>query len=93
MRKIIDFIVVHSRYWAILLIKFYQKTLSFDHGFFKFMFPHGFCKYKPTCSEYAIGAIEKFGLIKGGLKAFWRVLRCNPWSKGGWDPVERKKLK
>ena len=43
------------------------------------------CRYIPTCSEYAILAIEKYGVIKGTLKAVWRVLRCNPFSKGGVD--------
>lgn len=76
------------RYFAIVLIKFYQKTLSFDHGFFKHLFPYGFCRFKPTCSEYAIASIAKYGLIRGGLKAFWRILRCNPWNKGGYDPVK-----
>ncbi len=76
------------RYFAIVLIKFYQKTLSFDHGFLKHLFPYGFCRFKPTCSEYAIASIAKYGLIRGGLKAFWRILRCNPWNKGGYDPVK-----
>ncbi|MBU1180166.1 membrane protein insertion efficiency factor YidD [Patescibacteria group bacterium] len=82
---------IWARMWAIKLIKIYQRTLSFDHGPLKYLFPHGFCRFKPTCSEYAIAAIEKFGFIRGGFKAFYRVLRCNPWSKGGWDPVERGK--
>jgi len=43
------------------------------------------CKYHPTCSEYAIMAVERYGTLKGSLKALWRVLRCNPWSKGGVD--------
>jgi len=77
----------YPRYIVIKLLKLYQRTLSFDHGVFKIFFPRGFCKFKPTCSEYAISAIEKYGLIKGGLKALWRVLRCNPWNKGGWDPL------
>lgn len=76
------------RQLVIFLIKTYQKTLSFDHGLLSVFYPHGFCRYKPTCSEYAIAAIEKYGIIKGGLMAFWRVLRCNPWSHGGWDPVK-----
>ena len=79
---------IWARMWAIKLIKLYQKTLSFDHGPLKYLFPHGFCRFKPTCSEYAIVSIEKFGFIRGGFKAFYRVLRCNPWSKGGWDPPE-----
>jgi hypothetical protein len=67
------------------IIRLYQKTLSRDHGFFSFFYPHGFCRFKPTCSDYAIDAITKHGIIKGSLKAAWRVLRCNPWNKGGWD--------
>lgn len=68
---------------AITILRIYQKTLSFDHGVFSLFFPNGYCRYHPTCSEYAIKALEKYGFIKGGLKAVWRVLRCNPWSKGG----------
>lgn len=71
----------------IVVIKLYQKTLSLDHGILKVFFPYGYCKFKPTCSEYAILAIEKYGAIKGGMKAFWRILRCNPWNKGGYDLV------
>ena len=45
-------------------------------------------KYSPTCSQYAIEAIEKYGPIKGSLMSIWRILRCNPFSKGGYDPVK-----
>ncbi len=76
------------RYFVVSLIKLYQKILSFDHGFFRFLFPFGYCRFKPTCSEYAIQAIQKYGIIKGTLKAGWRILRCNPWNKGGWDPLK-----
>ena len=48
------------------------------------------CKYLPTCSEYAYTAIERFGVCRGGLMAVWRVLRCNPFSRGGYDPVPHK---
>ncbi len=78
----------YPRYAAIKIIRIYQKTLSFDHGLLQYLLPYGRCRFRPTCSEYAIQAIEKHGLIKGGFKAIWRVLRCNPWSKGGWDPVK-----
>ena len=77
----------YSRYIAIKIIKIYQQTLSFDHGLLKYLFPFGYCRFSPTCSEYAVQAINKYGLIKGGIKAIWRVLRCNPWNKGGWDPL------
>ena len=76
------------RYIAIKTIKAYQKFFSFDHSKLKHFFPYGFCRFHPTCSEYAIQAIEKHGLLKGGLMAVWRVLRCNPWNQGGIDPVK-----
>jgi uncharacterized protein len=78
----------YPRYIAIKILKIYQKTLSFDHGILKFLYPNGFCRFHPTCSEYAIQAIEKYGFIKGGLKAVWRVLRCNPFNSGGFDPLK-----
>ena len=45
------------------------------------------CRYLPTCSEYAVEAVERFGIVRGGLMALWRVSRCNPFAKGGVDPV------
>jgi len=45
------------------------------------------CRFTPTCSEYAMEAVEKHGALRGGLLAVWRVLRCNPFCKGGYDPV------
>lgn len=77
-----------TQFFVLKIIKLYQKTLSFDHGLMKVFFPQGYCKYHPTCSEYAYKSVEKYGIFKGGIKAFWRVLRCNPFSKGGYDPVE-----
>ena len=62
------------------LIKLYRKYLS---G----MKTTPTCKFIPTCSEYSIEAIEKYGALKGGLLTVWRILRCNPFSKGGYDPV------
>lgn len=77
-----------ARKTVLKIIKIYQKTLSFDHGFFSFLFPDGFCRFHPTCSEYGHSAIEKYGVFRGGGKAIWRVLRCNPFSKGGFDPLK-----
>ncbi|MEK7189617.1 MAG: membrane protein insertion efficiency factor YidD [Patescibacteria group bacterium] len=75
------------RFILLKLIRVYQKTLSPDHGPFSLLHPHGFCKFHPTCSEYGYQAIEKYGLVFGGIKAVWRILRCHPWSRGGHDPL------
>ena len=70
----------------ILIIKAYRKTLSPDHSSWgKALFPCGYCKFTPSCSDYMIGAIKKHGAIKGVFKGVWRVLRCNPFNKGGCD--------
>ena len=45
------------------------------------------CKYHPSCSEYAVQALRRHGLVRGSILAGWRLLRCNPWSRGGFDPV------
>ena len=47
------------------------------------------CKYHPSCSQYAIDAVRERGLVRGSLLAGWRLLRCNPWSRGGFDPVTK----
>ena len=60
-------------------IRFYQKYISPMKG--------TKCPYFPTCSQYGLEAIEKHGAFKGGILAVWRILRCNPFSKGGVDPV------
>lgn len=82
----------YIKYWprnvVIKIIRLYQKTLSFDHGPLKALYPYGFCRFSPSCSEYSAQAIEKYGLIRGGAMACWRILRCNPWNKGGADPVK-----
>ncbi|MBR5995388.1 MAG: membrane protein insertion efficiency factor YidD [Eubacteriaceae bacterium] len=64
---------------ALILIKMYQSFISPLLG------PH--CRYVPTCSEYAREALEKYGFVKGVYLAARRILRCNPFSKGGYDPV------
>ncbi len=61
-------------------IKFYRKYLSGIKGYSS-------CKYYPTCSTYALEAVEKYGAFKGGILSIWRIMRCNPFSKGGYDPV------
>ncbi len=69
----------------IWLIKFYRKNISPNT-------PPS-CKFTPTCSQYGLEAIERFGAFKGGFMTLWRILRCNPFSKGGYDPVPQKKSK
>ena len=54
--------------------------------------PPGTCKYHPSCSQYAIDAFREHGLLRGGVLAGWRLLRCNPWSHGGFDPVADQRL-
>ncbi|MHB9149034.1 MAG: membrane protein insertion efficiency factor YidD [Thermoleophilia bacterium] len=50
------------------------------------------CKYHPSCSQYAVDAVSSFGVVRGSILAMWRLLRCNPFSDGGYDPVERQTL-
>ena len=61
------------------LIRFYRKAIS--------PYRQNCCIFVPSCSQYAIEAIEKYGALKGGWLAFKRILRCNPFCKGGYDPV------
>ncbi|MCD7762822.1 MAG: membrane protein insertion efficiency factor YidD [Lachnospiraceae bacterium] len=63
----------------IYLIRFYQKHLS--------PLKKLRCPYTPTCSQYGLEAIEKYGAVKGSAMAAWRIMRCNPFSRGGYDPV------
>lgn len=64
---------------AVLPIRIYQKTLSP-------LLPPA-CRFEPHCSQYAIEAIMRHGIIKGGILTTWRILRCQPFSAGGYDPV------
>lgn len=84
----LNFIYNIPRKLAVFSIRVYQKTISFDHGVLKIFYPQGFCRFSPSCSEYSAQAIKKYGIIKGGLMASWRILRCNPWNKGGYDPLK-----
>jgi len=69
---------------AITPIRLYQRLISPALG--------QRCKYYPSCSEYAVQAISTFGIIRGLILAAWRLLRCNPFSHGGLDPVENQRL-
>jgi hypothetical protein len=69
---------------AVLPIRAYQRVIS----------PAlvSRCRYYPSCSEYAVQAVQRFGILRGLVLAGWRLLRCNPWSRGGFDPVEEQRL-
>ena len=71
------------RWVAVGPIRLYQRVVSPALG--------QRCKYYPSCSEYASQAIQRFGILRGLVLAGWRLLRCNPWSRGGFDPVEDAK--
>ena len=63
----------------VMLVRVYQLTLSPWLG--------GHCRYQPTCSNYFIDAVRKYGALRGGAKGLWRICRCHPWAKGGYDPA------
>ena len=65
-----------------VLIKFYQKAIS--------PILPGSCRFSPSCSEYALEAIARFGAVRGSLLSVYRILRCNPFCRGGFDPVPQK---
>ena len=64
----------------IRLIEIYRKYIS--------ILKRPSCRFYPTCSQYAIDAIKKYGAVKGSFMAIWRIIRCNPFNKGGYDPVK-----
>ncbi|MFH0905266.1 MAG: membrane protein insertion efficiency factor YidD [bacterium] len=78
------------RHIAIILVRLYQKTLSPDRGWMRFYYPHGYCRYQPTCSEYALRSIEEWGVWRGMFLAIARVARCHPKAPFGYDPVIRQ---
>ncbi len=73
-----------ARRAVIAPITFYQRVIS------PALPRH--CKYEPTCSAYASRAVQQYGILRGIVLAGWRLLRCNPWSHGGYDPVEAQTL-
>jgi putative membrane protein insertion efficiency factor len=68
----------------LLPLHLYRRVIS------PVMRPH--CRYSPSCSEYALDAVREYGVIRGAVLAAWRVMRCNPWSHGGVDPVARQTI-
>ena len=76
--------------FVLATIRFYQKYLSFDNGFFKFFFlTDKACRFTPTCSEYTYQAVERYGILRGSVYGFKRIVRCHPWNKDGLDPVPK----
>ena len=73
------------KYVGIGFVRLYRVTLGP-------LFGSGHCKYHPSCSQYAIEALRRYGLLRGTVLAGWRLLRCNPWSHGGVDHVEDQRL-
>ena len=69
---------------ALVVLRVYQRAISPA-------LPRR-CKYHPTCSEYAVHAIRRYGVLRGTVLAGWRLLRCNPLSHGGYDPVSAQRL-
>ena len=79
--------IIQMKRIILLLIRFYQKVLSPDQGIFSFLFSERFCRFHPTCSEYMIEAVQKFGIFKGSYLGLKRLGRCQPMCEGGFDPV------
>ena len=77
MTRVFQFLSEKTGALLILLVRFYQAAISPMLG------PN--CRFRPTCSEYFILAVKKYGPLRGSLKGAWRILRCNPFSKGGTD--------
>jgi putative membrane protein insertion efficiency factor len=66
----------------LILLKLYKQYISPGNFGIKI------CRFEPSCSRYAYEAVEKHGVIRGGIMSIWRVIRCNPFNKGGYDPVQ-----
>lgn len=71
-----------------------RALVALARGYQRFVSPllPARCRFWPSCSEYAVQAVERHGILRGTVLAGWRVLRCNPWSLGGVDPVEAQRL-
>jgi putative membrane protein insertion efficiency factor len=76
--------MIRARSFVLFPVRMYQRLVSPAFG--------QRCKYYPSCSEYAAQAIQRFGILRGLVLAAWRLLRCNPWSRGGFDPVDDQRL-
>jgi len=79
-KAIADMVGVIATRWIVVMVRLYQACLSPVLG--------RQCRFVPTCSDYFIQAVRKRGAVTGTLLGLWRILRCNPFSRGGYDPVE-----
>ena len=78
MKYLAERISAAAAWVLILLVRIYQYTLS--------PLVRGCCRFEPSCSNYMIQAVHKYGPFKGAVLGIWRVCRCNPWNPGGYDP-------
>jgi putative membrane protein insertion efficiency factor len=90
MKKFLYFVINIPKELLKILIRLYQILFSFDHSFWSKYVNYRVCIYEPSCSEYTYKAVDKFGVIKGSVMGFFRVLRCSPGHRGGDDPVPEK---
>lgn len=84
------FIINIPKNFGKFLIKIYQFFFSFDHSFWAKYSNHRICIHEPSCSQYTYEAIDRFGLILGSIMGFFRIMRCNPFAEGGYDPVPER---
>lgn len=89
-KKVVEKILYLPRTPFLAVIWMYQHTISPDHGPLSPLFPDGFCRFYPSCSEYGKRAYHKHGVIKGTLLTTYRITRCNPFNRGGIDEVPEK---
>jgi len=87
MKKYLNSVVNIPKNLALLLLEAYQFLFSPDHSWLKEKFPHGYCRFYPSCSQYCKDAIIRFGLVKGGLLGVKRIVKCHPWAETKVDPV------
>ncbi|MFA7681409.1 MAG: membrane protein insertion efficiency factor YidD [Candidatus Peribacteraceae bacterium] len=86
MRNVLQFFWRFPRTLTLCIIALYQRTLSPDHGPLQYLWPYGYCRHEPTCSQYAQQMIMRYGLVLGMMRALWRLLSCHPWKA----PTEEK---
>ncbi len=84
MMRILTFLVLLPRNLCVLILRAYRAVISPLYG--------DVCRYYPSCSGYALGAIQQHGVIKGVALGTWRIARCHPWAKGGIDDVPERRV-